>query len=393
MKIRSVRCWSGGSQSNPRSKLGKPLRDGRGRQVSRTYAPWLLALASLAGAVPGKAATPLAVDIVGLLDIATIGDWVVGCDNTARCTMVGHADLADPNHVVANTTRSMAIRIELGPADRRAIAMAFIPDGQLTEQIVDGIVWSGPFTIAATDAGSEPIRVPFGRRELADREVDAVLRRLRAGTPLFATDPVSGGERLRFPSVGFDEAFREVSRRQREILAWRRRARPRDTAVTLVRVVPAIVSGVPAVRAAQMDWCAAGIDAGNLSLYDLGERRRLWRHDCPSGGRNPLSRWFIQDGRGDGARLAAFPRDFGPTTADNQRALPNATFDFDFGVLRSFLFHSPAEDCGRAMVWGWTGEAFVLIERRIMPVCKGLATGDWIVTYRRPAAAGRAGAH
>jgi hypothetical protein len=363
----------------------KPVTDTR---MPGPYRLWLLALASLMGAVAGEARARPAIDIVRLLDVATIGDWVLGCDNSGRCTMVGHAELADPNHVVANSTRSMAIRIAFGPRDGRARAMTFIPDRQLTEQVVDGIDWTGPFVIATPRASGEPLRVPFGRRDLAGREAETVLRRLRAGRPLVATDPVGGGARLRFPYVGFEDAYREVLRRQREIAAWRRQARQADGAVRLVRVVPAIVSGVPAVRAAQMDWCPAGIDARNLSLYDLGARRRLWAHHCPGEGRNRLSRWFLQDGQGDGARVAAFPRDFGPTTADTRRALPNASFDFDFGVLRSILFHAPAEDCGRAMVWGWTGEAFVLIERRIMPVCSGLAREDWIVTYRRPVAGG-----
>lgn len=365
----------------------KQMTDAR---MPRTYRLWLLALAALMGAVAGEARARPAIDIVRLLDVATIGDWVLGCDNNGRCAMVGHADLADPNHIVANSTRSMAIRIEVGPPERHAIAMAFIPDRQLIEQVVDGIDWTGPFVIAPPRAGGEPLRVAFSRRDLADRETAAILRRLRDGRSLVATDSVGGGERLRFPYVGFDDAYREVLRRQREIATWRRQARPADGTIRLVRVVPAIVSGVPAVRAAQMDWCPTGIDARNLSLYDLGQRRRLWAHHCPGEGHNPMSRWFIQDGQGDGARVAAFPRDFGPTTADTRRALPNATFEFDFGVLRSILFYAPAEDCGRSMTWGWTGDAFVLLERRIMPVCNGLARGDWIVTYRRPVAGGGA---
>ncbi len=56
----------------------------------------------------------------------------------------------------------------------------------------------------------------------------------------------------------------------------------------------------------------------------------------------------------------------------------------DFGIIRSANYSLLGqEDCGTAMVWGWTGRDWVVLEQRMMTACMGLAVSDWPVIWRR----------
>ena len=338
------------------------------------------ALSQESGLSPQAEAVELAMQA---FEPATLGDWQLACDNHARCTLLGHAGMADPNQVVGNDTRSMAVRIEVA-AGGEVERLAFIPDEQVTAQAVVGVSWTAHFVLAVDPLGGEALHIPFGRSELAGGELALVLRHLGGGTPLFAADRLTGELRIRLPHAGFADALAEVRRRQAHVLHWRALLDPDDGPVRLVRAAPAIVSGVPEVTAAQMDWCPAGIDAANLVAYDLGPAGRLWRHDCPFDGRNRWSRWFLAAPGASTADVMMLPRTSGFTTAESGASLPNAMFDFDFGVLRSVnRAIAGREDCGRMVVWGWTGQAFVVLERRIAVVCGGLDLPDWLVTWSR----------
>jgi hypothetical protein len=61
--------------------------------------------------------------------------------------------------------------------------------------------------------------------------------------------------------------------------------------------------------------------------------------------------------------------------------LADAVFDFDFGVLRTLQPRGGRQDCGVARAWAFTGSGWLLLDRREMPLCIGLAPAHWIVTH------------
>lgn len=347
---------------------------------------FFMALAGLMLMISAPARADEATNIAAshAMSLGEIGDWIFGCDNRGWCVIVGHADVADPNHITGDNSRSLAIRIEM-TSRGRIFSAEFIPDQQINNQLYDGISWSQPFIMPWRDHNGATARAYFARQQLSSTEAAALLRQLRRGRRFVVPSMIANANvELRFPYVGFAAAEQELNRRRRAIARWRASRIMHDSPVTLSVAAPIMVSGAPAVTAMQMDWCSSGIDADNLSAYDLRGGWRLWQHHCPVGEDNQLSRWYIQAPDQSGSTILILPREGGPSTARSGASIPNATFDFDFGVLRSHrTARAGREDCGLSMVWGWTGSAFVLLERRIMPWCHGLSTADWIPTFRR----------
>ncbi|MXO71964.1 DUF1176 domain-containing protein [Alteraurantiacibacter buctensis] len=362
---------------------------------------------------PQAAATAGAMQAMGP---GEAGDWVFTCDNRAWCTIIGHDGLAEPNRVVAHGTRSLALRLWVNPQGQVA-RLEFIPDEQVTDQPVAGIDCSSSFELAMPRLRGRAVTMPFSRGELAGTDLAAVVTHLRSGRVLAAVNPQTGALRLRLPWIGFADAMEQVRQRQRAIGRWLRRVRPDQREVQLRAITPVIVSGVPPVTAEQMDWCASGIDAADLHAFDLGPVGQLWQHTCTGDARNAsVSRFFIH--LGDGTEAQAFaqrgemgltvsddgffwpnrapvlrlPGEMGQTTAQHGWFWPNARVEADFGVIRSVSYGMQGrEDCGISAVWGWTGQEWVVVEQRIMTLCRGLAVSDWPVSWRRLSRSARAG--
>lgn len=343
------------------------------------------------------------------------GDWLFTCDNRAWCTVIGHDGLANPNRVVANDTRSLALRLWVDPQGQVA-RLEFIPDRQVTVESEAGIDWRTPFPLAIPNLRGHPVTMPFARGELGGTDIAAVVRFLRRGIVLAAHDPATGDTRLRLPWVGFADAMAQVRRRQRAVQRWLRIVQPDQSEVRLQALVPVMVSGVPPITAAQMDWCAAGIDAADLRAFDLGNDGQMWQHVCAGTGRNATLSRFFRVGPGEGvpeemshrgemghglantvplgpdgrALVFRLPGEMGMTTAQHGWFWPNASVEADFGVIRSTNYSLLGqEDCGTAMVWGWTGQDWVVLEQRMMTACMGLAVSDWPVTWQRSSISAR----
>lgn len=382
-----------------------PARFPEGRTLSRSgkraLAGAAAALLALAGtAVPAvgqeERLSRHAAAVAGAMQAmgpGEAGDWLFTCDNRAWCTLIGHDGLANPNRTVANDTRSLALRLWIDPQGQVA-RLEFIPDRQVTEQPVAGIDWRTPFPLAIPVLRGHPVTMPFTRGELGGTDVAAVVRFLRRGRVLQAVDPESGATRLRLPWVGFADAMAQVRRRQRAVGRWLHIVRPDQSEVRLQGLVPVMVSGVPPITAEQMDWCASGVDATDLQAFALGAAGSLWQHQCSGDVRNAtVSRFFLVRAGSAEAQVLRLPGEMGTTTAQHGWFWPNASVEFDFGVIRSISYAAGGyEDCGTAMVWGWTGRDWVVLEQRMMTACMGLAASDWPVTWHRPSISTREGA-
>lgn len=354
----------------------------------------LLALAGAAQPAFGQEGhlSPYAAAVAGAMHAmgpGEAGDWLLSCDNRAWCTLIGHDGLANPNRVVANDTRSLALRLWVNPQGQVA-RLEFIPDRQVTEEPVAGIDWRTPFRLAIPNLRGQPVTMPFSRGELGGTDIAAVVTYLRRGRVLEAVDPVSGQTRLRLPWVGFADAWEEVRRRQRLVQRWLRVVRPDLSEVRLQVMLPIMVSGVPPVTAEQMDWCGSGIDAADLAAYDLGSAGQLWQHTCAGDARNERTVRYFAVRPGQEAQVLRLPGEMGETMAQHGWFWPNATVEADFGVIRSINYSWPGQDnCGTSAVWGWTGQDWVVLEQRMMTACTGLAASDWPVTWRRSSVGAR----
>lgn len=91
----------------------------------------------------------------------------------------------------------------------------------------------------------------------------------------------------------------------------------------------------------------------------------------------------------DVVQLSAFTaRQLDDWRADYPEVLPDETVlvaaEPSRGLVTIRRFRSPDRDCGVVERWGYAGQAngFVLVERREMPVCSGIAETHWIRTHR-----------
>lgn len=366
-----------------------------GKRALASGAAMLLALAG--AALPARAQAEqgmsrLAVAVAGAtqaMEPGEAGDWVFACDNRAWCTLIGHDGLANPNRVVASDSRSLALRLWIDPQGRVA-RLEFVPDLQVTTDESDRIDWLVPFPLTIPNLRGRPVAMPFARGELGGTDIAAVVNFLRRGRALEGQDPATGRTRLRLPWVGFADAMSQIRRRQQAVQRWLRVARPDLSEVRLRPLVPVMVSGVPPVTADQMDWCGNGIDAADLAAFDMGPSGQLWQHSCAGDARNERLVRYFTVAPGQEAHVLRLPGELGATTADRGWFWPNASVEPDFGVIRSTSYSMPGrDDCGTAIVWGWTGHDWVVLEQRMLPLCNGLAASDWIVTWRRQSVSAR----
>ncbi|CAH0256197.1 DUF1176 domain-containing protein [Roseomonas sp. CECT 9278] len=279
------------------------------------------------------------------------GDWLMGCTDTGRCTLVG-LPMAAPG-----TTR-LALRIEVAATANAAVAIEAIPLDD--RPLPDGGVSVGPFP---PDAPAPRHILPRSRGSLPDDWAAAWLAQLLRGDPLAASPPV----RLPDPA-GFRAAWMALMRARLpapQALAMHA-PHPRNRLAPAIEALPpAPLPGSPC--------------AGALRQFDLPGGGRLWSIAC-AGAR---LHWFGAPPGGQPAPLA-LPDGDRPARAAGTEGLAASVFDFDFGVLRAQDHPAGREDCGTIRAWAWDGAGWFLLARREMPVCAGLDTSAWVATHGAP---------
>lgn len=244
----------------------------------------------------------------------------------------------------------------------------------------EGLQRSSPFRLRF---GSETTAIPvwLSRNQFAGDDSKAIVARLRRGGGITAVGP-SGEVRMAFPRDGFARAL--VSMRMMQEVAMR--ADRSEPPAAILRTGPPLPEGTVPVDVRSFSNCSAYFDGVTFNRYHLGQAGELWRFDCADPPVHALSFWFVSvPGSERSIPLMLSDRNGGTIDAGNF-GLPNASFDFDIGVLRSFVHPDEDVTCGIARIWANTRDGFQLIEVREMPVCGHLQVSDWIVTYRRETA-------
>jgi hypothetical protein len=144
----------------------------------------------------------------------------------------------------------------------------------------------------------------------------------------------------------------------------------------------------PALRARADTICGPQVGKGGMrSPMWLGDTHVMYGFVCDARGSNLNPPNVLLAAAADNPAAAAeIAFDYPPAVAALQKmrtmTATNPDFDRRNGVLESFHFDSPAEVCGTAARWHWTGHRFELALLRVMPVCGGIRSKEWPVVYR-----------
>jgi hypothetical protein len=112
---------------------------------------------------------------------------------------------------------------------------------------------------------------------------------------------------------------------------------------------------------------------GKPEAFRLSADKVLWQIPCGGGAYNFSALFAVVDKAGR-AGLA-------PLEGVDDGLATNAAYDPMTRILSAYDKGRGVGDCGGSNAWAWTGEAFVLSEARVMPVCRGYG-GDWPTVFR-----------
>jgi hypothetical protein len=295
------------------------------------------------------------------------GDWIAGCDNVRRCTVLGLASESDSNGYVVVTR-------DAGPSASPAIMFAVHSDGKPRDRkllVTLERPGAAPTPIGPFDAIADGFVARATIHGPITRIVLSALRDARA-VSIRLVDRPTDDEWTVIPLRGAAGALRAIDAQQQH--SGRVPALPSFVGRTMRAIDappgphPALVTGADAI-------CAS---AGDL-WFALGGGMRL-RGVCVEGGAyNTSYRFFIV---APGARPRAVTFDVPWRSPHDQRALTNPSLSADGLVLSGFAKGIGLGTCGEASDWAWTGRDFRLVRFAELDECRGVASDDWPVLYR-----------
>lgn len=306
-------------------------------------------------------------------ELKTFGDWTVGCDNTALCTMASLGpDMGDFPSVTMQLLRQ--------PGPEGAIDLAFdtLADGPPLSPVavqIDGRrmplpALNGPAaeqvakamangrTLTVLGSGNRPIqRVSLAGASAALRWIDA--QQGRAGT---VTALVARGDRI---------AATVPDRRAAPVIA---------------AAVPTGVAAQPTARQlAAMNRQAEcemppGADA-SPELAVLGDGKTLVILPCSAGAYNVIGALFVLTGDHVVPARADAPAGFAETGADPRTPVTSVVNGaWKNGELTSYAKGRGLGDCGVHQTFVWDGARLRLSEQSEMRECRG--NPNFIPTWR-----------
>jgi hypothetical protein len=356
--------------------------EGRGAGASLPPVLVVLMLAAMLvpSAAPAKSIHPDYLLLRG--EVQQYGDWLVGCDNTASCTILGFPRPVQAIDSDAPAAADMAIRISYsGPAGTPPL-VELLPIRQAEEARIAVTPRPDRFKLSA---GGRPAGGPFGYSAAALDQPDAgfVLHALEQGVKLTGFDPQTGKVAIRFPADHYGAALRALQSRRAGLLRQLPDGSTMAVPQTYTRfpAKPVIVSGFVPILFANSCQNSRTQD---LRAYRFAGGAMLWSYLCDDRTDPPRSYWQMAPSSMSKAAPLDLPEPRGGRVAAGVDGLAGPVFDFDFGILRSYQFHSGRDDCGIMRAWGYTHHGWQLLERREMPICMGLQPDQWIRTHYTP---------
>lgn len=315
-------------------------------------------------------------------EVQRYGDWLVGCDNQAACTVIGFPKLKVPQPGEP-ALAEMGLRISLSGSFDPALSVAIFPLGGPPKSATFGA--ANPFTLSPPGKGqTAPRRFGYATTALHEDEAGAALGKLVRGEPMLGYSARSGQPIVRFPGDQFARAYRAMQARREHLLKdLANRAIDRlPEKQHRIAAIPQIVSGYMPILAAKT--CGGSI-TWDLRRYSFANGPELWSYACKDAEDPTRTFWQMSWQADQPTKPLSLPDPRDGAVHAGTRGLENAVFDFDFGVLREYRFKKGRQDCGIFRAWGFTQGGWRLLERREMPLCKGLSPNDWIRTHYSPA--------
>lgn len=305
------------------------------------------------------------------------GDWLLVCDNHADCTIMGapgegvassypHVEVRifrrdRPGHPPLLTTRttdpSAALNLQVRTLAGMSLAsggfaepMARLqPDPDAGTPGVDTFSSedSGPLVQVLAQPGPLVVRSGFGLfAVLPQGDLAALLARMDRAQPRVAAPPDPTVEDLPLPAPILYELF------------------PREPAAT------------PPAHPAFEQACPDPVDrqVGSFTLDHTTSPTMLVHLAC--GGQHYFYLWnpLLPGSQPSGLTLRRAREQRFPAS--------QVMLDADTGTV-TVLDHPPGRtDCGAETMWGWVdGTGMVLLRRRVMPLCRGIAADRWPVAF------------
>ncbi|MFM5907921.1 MAG: DUF1176 domain-containing protein [Novosphingobium sp.] len=310
-------------------------------------------------------------------ELQAYGDWLAGCDATPSCTLIG---VPAPLHALdadGPPSTDMAVRIEALGAVDRAPVVELIP--LRAAPPADGLRGAGACRLRlGTKAVADLADVPCDRAVLTGAAAERLLQALSEGAKVTGVVPGQPAQVFRFPAQGSAQALQAMQRRRAAFA--RRGASPDGPVPHRLPARELMVSGFSPIFAANR--CGAQAMRA-MRHFRFANGTEMWSHQCTEA--DPARTWWVmnRDPLATGTPID-LPEPRGGPIAAGRDGLENAIFDWDFGVLRSYVHVKGHEDCGVMRAWGFTAQGWRLLERREMPLCRGLAPSDWIRTHFEP---------
>lgn len=371
-------------------------RQPRGRVAEPILPPALVLLAILAGWT-GAEAKSLHPDYQLMRgEVQRYGDWLVGCDNNAECTIVGFpADqlklaLADGAAILPE----MSVRISFaGPPGTQPV-VDLIPVGKAAEECIRCIPTNQRFRLSASGKPSGQVH-SFAPKTLDPAGADFALHAFGKGLTLSGIDPQTGQAAIRFPAEGYRAAFRAMHARRAALKAriadQAAEDRPGELPDGSTMPVPERLKRIPAVETIISGFVPILAEGrcknefmANPRQFQFANGAVLWSFECSRSPGSPRTLWDMAPGANALAAPLELPEPRDGKVRAGVDGLEGVTFDWDFGILRSYQFRNGREDCGTFRAWGYTGNGWHMLERREMPLCKGLMPDQWIRTHYTP---------
>jgi Protein of unknown function (DUF1176) len=327
-------------------------------------------------------------------EVQQYGNWLVGCDNNADCTMIGFPETL-ALRVSDVAAHDMAIQISLkGPAETVPVVelVPFPLDAgrKAADDKAEPFVLNVEYDVAAISP-----KHGFSRQELLPMEAVAVVRHLGDDKRLEGKALSNNKVIVRFPQAEFKRAFLAMQNRHAQLqkqmsdeaIANLPGELPDGSTMPIpakhrrIPATPHIVSGFVPILPHSLCRHSFMLD---MHYYRFANGALLWSYACEEGSNTSRTYWEMAPQLDTVATPLDLPEPRDRRVQAGVDGLENAIFDWDFGILRAYNYEKGREDCGTFRAWGFTDSGWQLLEQREMPLCKGLSPDQWIRTHYIP---------
>jgi hypothetical protein len=327
-------------------------------------------------------------------EVQQYGDWLVGCDNNAECTMIGFPQPMQAVDGDVPDIADMSIRISFSGKAGAPPVVEIRPVTELEEACASVKHISYRFKLSANGRQSQAF-YGYTPATLVEAEAHFLLNAYEKKLKVAGVDPETGRVAIRFPVDQSKQAFVAMQKRRAQLLR-----ELEDKAIDelpgelpdgstmpvpgkhrRIAAMSHILSGFIPVQTDKNCGASKAIFMGH---YRFANGALLWSYACEGPSYPERTYWEMAHQPDAMAVPLSLPDPMAFSVHAGSNGLQNAVFDWDFGILREYAYLKGGQSCGTFRAWGYTDNGWQLLERREMPLCRGIQSSDWIRTHYTP---------